>query len=844
MFSELIKNFERVRRYLREFLVYGFRTREEVGSRSARSYDNERRRLESWLGDFMSFRRTASGKAVFFAADSRQLAHNPLYAAFKARSFTDADITLYFLLLDLLEGASLTLAEVEEGLIRNYPSAFAESMPDASTLRKKLEEYAALGLTEKSRSGRTVRYRKGEDFPLEPWAEALAFFSEAAPCGAVGSFLLDLLPERPSPFGFKHRHLTQAMESEVLCDLLRACREGREVEMRSFTRRGRGEKEQKVVPLSVFVSVQSGRRYLMAWNDSQKAVRSYRLDYTAEVRPGPIRPDVARLRQKLEDLRPRMFGVQTGKEEREVSFTVRLLAGEGYVADRLRAEARCGRVENLGQGRWRFSAVVCNDEEINPWMRTFLGRLEDFRFSHRSTELRFRSDLERMYELYDVPEGEALRSAAAALFPGAAGEALLQDAVAAGAGQKEGPDPHGADFQDVPPTDRPAGQEGGAAKEAGAGVVSVSARDEGAAALAGSEGEAVPRRGEDPARRAGERAALCKEGAVGKEIGQGEESPEPLSEAERGRKPAPLFHEVYGLYFKAVGEILREAVGGSLTEQRLTELAGTAFAESPLTILPALRSGRWPLLEGLSTPLKHPPRRPLTHLELGFLRALADDPRLGLFGELPLPQVPPLYRAADVVFFDRRTDGDPFGDPAYREIFSAVLRAVRERRWLSGVYLNRKGYLRKFRLCPLRLEYSFKDDKFRLICGPQAKTLNLARIRSLELGEPFAPFPEPVRTRLPLELEVTDERNALERVLLHFADLEKRAERLPDGRYGVRLLYDPEDETELLIRVLSFGPMVKVTTPAFAALVRRRLIRQRVISGQTQNSAVRNFGRT
>ena len=752
MFSELIKNFERVRRYLREFLVYGFRTREEVGSRSARSYDNERRRLESWLGDFMSFRRTASGKAVFFAADSRQLAHNPLYAAFKAKSFTDADITLYFLLLDLLEGASLTLAEVEEGLIRNYPSAFAESMPDASTLRKKLEEYAALGLTEKSRSGRTVRYRKGEDFPLEPWAEALAFFSEAAPCGAVGSFLLDLLPERPSPFGFKHRHLTQAMESEVLCDLLRACREGREVEMRSFTRRGRGEKEQKVVPLSVFVSVQSGRRW---------------------------------------------------------------------------------------QGRWRFSAVVCNDEEINPWMRTFLGRLEDFRFSHRSTELRFRTDLERMYELYDVPEGEALLEAAAALFPGAAGEALLQDAVAAGAGQEDGPDPNGADFRGDLPA-RPAGQEGEAAKEAGAGVVSVSARDEGAAVLAGSEGEAVPRREEDPARRAGEGAALCKEGAAGKEIGQGEESPEPLSEAERGRKPAPLFHEVYGLYFKAVGEILREAVGGSLTEQRLTELAGTAFAESPLTILPALRSGRWPLLEGLSTPLKHPPRRPLTRLELGFLRALADDPRLGLFGELPLPQVPPLYRAADVVFFDRRTDGDPFGDPAYREIFSAVLRAVRERRWLSGVYRNRKGYLRKFRLCPLRLEYSFKDDKFRLICGPQAKTLNLARIRSLELGEPFAPFPEPVRTRLPLELEVTDERNALERVLLHFADLEKRAERLPDGRYGVRLLYDPEDETELLIRVLSFGPMVKVTTPAFAALVRRRLIRQKILrfaSGQTSFSA-------
>lgn len=46
-YSELIKSFERIRNYMREFYVYGFKSREEYSIKSARSYDNERRRIES-----------------------------------------------------------------------------------------------------------------------------------------------------------------------------------------------------------------------------------------------------------------------------------------------------------------------------------------------------------------------------------------------------------------------------------------------------------------------------------------------------------------------------------------------------------------------------------------------------------------------------------------------------------------------------------------------------------------------------------------------------------------------------------------------------------------------------
>ena len=78
-YSELIKNFEKVRDYMREFYVYGFKSREEYDKKSLRSYDDEKRRVESWLGDYMGFRQTPDGKNVFLSIDSRDTRQNKIY---------------------------------------------------------------------------------------------------------------------------------------------------------------------------------------------------------------------------------------------------------------------------------------------------------------------------------------------------------------------------------------------------------------------------------------------------------------------------------------------------------------------------------------------------------------------------------------------------------------------------------------------------------------------------------------------------------------------------------------------------------------------------------------------
>lgn len=296
-----------------------------------------------------------------------------------------------------------------------------------------------------------------------------------------------------------------------------------------------------------------------------------------------------------------------------------------------------------------------------------------------------------------------------------------------------------------------------------------------------------------------------------------------------------LFHELYGSYFRVVAAVLEEAVRGTLSTQRLGALVWEkAFAESVLTIPAALQSGEWPLLNcAMGTPLRHPPTTPLTILEKRWLKALLLDPRIRLFRppEDGLEDIAPLFTPEMFVYFDRYLDGDPYEEPSYIDRFQRILTALRDKHTLWVEFEGRHGRLRSWVCVPYRLEYSAKDDKFRLLTagGANSSTVNLGRITRCELLESYSPlaYHPPLPKKETLVLELTDERNALERAMLHFSHLEKETVRLKNRKYRLTLCYDRQDETELLIRVLSFGPMLRVVSPdSFVAQLKYRLNKQ------------------
>ena len=110
--------------------------------------------------------------------------------------------------------------------------------------------------------------------------------------------------------------------------------------------------------------------------------------------------------------------------------------------------------------------------------------------------------------------------------------------------------------------------------------------------------------------------------------------------------------------------------------------------------------------------------------------------------------------------------------------------------------------------------------------------MKVARINSCELSEnsqvdEISEEDLPYNRRTSVTLEIYNERKAMERVMLAFAHFEKSAVQISDDVYQLTLNYDSFDETELVIRVLSFGPMVKVLEPArFKSLIQERISNQ------------------
>ena len=296
-----------------------------------------------------------------------------------------------------------------------------------------------------------------------------------------------------------------------------------------------------------------------------------------------------------------------------------------------------------------------------------------------------------------------------------------------------------------------------------------------------------------------------------------------------------IFNEIYSAYYNAVAKIIDAVIKTDPKEKDLQRIVvENAFSESVLTILPSIKEEKWQIIKrDLTTPIKSTPTQPLTTLEKRWLKSIADDPRVKLFdiSTKGLEDVEPLFTPQDYYVYDKCSDGDPYDDEDYIECFKTVLRAIKEKLPLNVDVQNKNGRNVFVRCRPTRLEYSEKDDKFRVFVSGcrYASVINLARIKdcSIYRGEHVIKDTPREKEEASVLIEISDERNALERVMLHFAHFKKQAECIGKRKYRLRINYDRNDEAEMVIRILSFGPLVKVIEPeSFVDMIKEKLKKQ------------------
>ncbi len=407
-FKELIKSFPKTREYVRDFFVYGFKTRDDFKDKSGRTYDNERRRIESWLGAFVKQDYTSMGKNISLAIDSNLLDTNPLYRVWKTKSFTDNDIQLHFYILDFLDDEEgYTIEQITDGILIDYDLCF-----DAQMIRRKCNAYVKEGILRKEKSGKDLLYFKNENF-AEIAADhpaliyALKFFTQSSPLGIVGDTILDNFDETNNTFRVKHGFLVHTLEDEMLLLLLSAMQQKYEVKI---TLRGTRSHVQSIVsgaPLQIFTSTRSGRRFLCLHLTEKKRFNCIRLDSIKEVELSKPADGYDILRQSLINNHPYIWGVsfQNASCNRLEKIKLTLHINEKYemfIIERLQREGKGGAITKIAPNTFTYEKAVFDSHEMLPWLRTFTGRIIDLECDNPFVRNQFLYDIQRMYDLYDI----------------------------------------------------------------------------------------------------------------------------------------------------------------------------------------------------------------------------------------------------------------------------------------------------------------------------------------------------------------------------------------------------------------------------------------------------------
>ena len=256
-----------------------------------------------------------------------------------------------------------------------------------------------------------------------------------------------------------------------------------------------------------------------------------------------------------------------------------------------------------------------------------------------------------------------------------------------------------------------------------------------------------------------------------------------------------IFSELYSTYYQTVAAILKAAIDHPVEATEMRHIVEEhAFGESMLHILPAIEEQRWQLItpDG-KTPLQKEPSMPLTLLEKRWLKAIAHDPRIRLFGDeiFHFPDVEPLFLPEDILVFDHYADGDDYTDERYIQHFRLILDAIKYQYPLKITLQNRRENPLVMSVLPHNLEYSEKDDKFRLIGSSDryGSTINLGRIISCEKCQDSikGKLTKKTERQRRVVFELVDQRKTLERVLLHFATMKKRQKSWMKSIIGLRL---------------------------------------------------------
>lgn len=744
--NKAIGSFDIIRKLVRNLYLEGFNNYLETQSlgKSSRAFTNNLNSIKNFLDERFLFSKTSTKKKAnpVIAFDTRNETENPLYSLWKTANSLASNLSFDFAIMDILEENpegigwfSLTSdsnSSKHESILNEYVSKGT----DKKSVKAKLERLAEAGLIEFFEGEKKIR--KNDTSAIKKLLsskeskQAVQFASETCPLGVIGSYILDNLKSLDvepvdAPVHYKHHFIFGSIDCEIMYVLLESIthKNCAQIETESHGVR-------TIVPIKIFTSTQTGRNYVIFWDFQTGRFFSENLESILSAKKSDSCPEFTELREKFLKIEPRLWGIsfKNNGEFEHVRFVIEYTAEESYIPARIEKEASAGSVMRIDETHSEFTADLLDSRELNPWIRSFFGRI---------TEL-------------ESPYAEKIK----------------------------------------------------------------------------------------------EDLNFLIEGKFRETSSDSKNRPSYKVQSQPGN--TPLFDSLYSTYYlvaKKVAEFCILNPEKDLDREILDAIIGdTGFVSDRIELYNLIeysernenrqiftQSG-----DKITTNLKHIPDFPLSKIELRFLASIIRDSKVTMFMDsqtveklkIELKDVAPLWTKDDIKYYDQNKDADDFDSDDYRKKFRTILTAIKDGNYLHLVF-KRKGNSGNF--TPMHMDYSQKDNLFRLFVKEQKYPINLRNIKSCSITEEIPSEPEESTEHDTLTVEFFDDTKTkyhFNRAIRQFSYFKKTCRKTEkENIYEMTVDYDKSDESEIVIRVLMFAPNMRVLAPeSVVSAVEERISKQ------------------
>lgn len=378
-YQELVKSFDNIRKISQDFFIYGYNGRGDFPFISDRMYDNELRRIKSYLKNYVITTQTKDKKTISISSNTIYDTINPLFELFSGKSFTSKDCFLHFVLLDILSNyKTKTLNEIYDEILDNYDPIDLDIM----TVRNKLHEYIDLGIIILSKENNKNLYTLQNQIIIDDkLIETLIFFQKIVPLGYI---LNPITSNKKSSYIYKQVFFSNVLDDEYVLILLNAIENKQPILIKQ-----RGRKNNVIVkgmPIGIYQNMITGRRYLKVMKKGNSVF--VRIDKIEEV--------------SYLDTEYTLFEENNKKEY--IKVLIHIDDNEMFIVDRIYREINEENITKIDENTYQFTLYYSNLFDSIPYVRSYFGRILKLESDNKQVLTKLERDLFSTISLYEDGE--------------------------------------------------------------------------------------------------------------------------------------------------------------------------------------------------------------------------------------------------------------------------------------------------------------------------------------------------------------------------------------------------------------------------------------------------------